>query len=63
MQIFIKMLNCRIFTLEVLPSDTILNCKDKIQDKEGTLTEQQRLFFASQQLDDNQTISYYNMFI
>jgi ubiquitin-large subunit ribosomal protein L40e len=61
MQIFIKSHNGKLYLLRGESSDTILNVKKKIFDKEDIPVHQQWLVCGAKPLQDNLTLADYNI--
>ena len=60
MQIFIQTFN-KTITLDITSDETIYNIKKIIEEKQEILCERQRIIFAGKQLNDNKTLSDYNI--
>lgn len=61
MQVFVKLIDGSNITLEVESSDTIEAVKEKIYDKTGIPTSQQKLRFGSKDLEEGRTLSDYEV--
>ena len=60
-QIFVKILSGGLVTLQVEPSDTVMDVKTKVEDREGIPPHEFRLLFAGMELKDDRFLSDYNV--
>ena len=59
--ILIKTLTGKTIFIEINPSSTIEDVKERIQDSEGIPPDQQRLIFEKKLLEDNRTLADYKI--
>ena len=61
MKIYVKMINGYIITLDIESNSSVALIKQKIEDKEGFYTDQQRLLFRGVPLADYNTVQQYGI--
>ena len=60
-QIFISTLTGKTVTIVVRKDDSVKNLKEKVQDREGIPSDQQRIVYAGKELLDHKTLSDYDI--
>ena len=61
MSVSVATVTGQTFTFDVNQSDTIKHVKGMIERKEGIATDQQRLIFSGEELEDHSTLSHYKI--
>ncbi|NXI71699.1 OASL2 protein, partial [Anseranas semipalmata] len=61
MEIFVKDIKNQTMTYTVQPSNTILQLKTKINNRQGIPVQQQRLTYDSRELENHNTLAHYNI--
>ena len=61
MQVTIRPVFGEPYKLEVEPTDTVENLKAKIQDRQGTPPDQQRLIYRQRPMEDGRIMAEYNL--
>ena len=59
--IFVKDLDGRSMTFEVKPTETVRRLKELIDERRGIASNMQRLLFGGHQLDNERTLTSYNI--
>ena len=60
-QFFVRTLAGKTITFDLHPNESIAEVKRRVQDREGIPADQMRLIFAGKQLEDNRTMTDYNI--
>ena len=61
MQIFVKLPTGRTITIDCEPFDTVLNIKNRVDDRESIKPDAQRLIYGGKQLQDEKSLAQYNI--
>lgn len=61
MQIFVKLPSGRTITIDCEPCDTVLNIKNRVDDREAIKPEAQRLIYGGKQLVDENSLAQYGI--
>ncbi len=61
MQIFVKLPSGRTITIDCEPFDSVLNIKNRVDDREGIKPDAQRLIYGGKQLQDDKSLADYNI--